>query len=170
LPTDLDVDVWFEICSRLTQLTTSSRFWLGDALNHGEKIYGDEYFQVFDHIEAEVGRLRDYAYVARQIPPSMREEGVYWTHYRELASVKDTELQLDLLAKAKSGELDSRGIAREKNKLRKESGEEVELEEFEETLEMVNCPCCYGNGKLQPHKAEQVKRVLAELDYHDGLT
>jgi hypothetical protein len=108
-----------------------------------------------------VGRLRDYAYVARQIPPSMREEGVYWSAYRELASIKDTGLQLNLFDQIKTEGMTTRQVAEAKRSEEHTKGSKQE---------MATCPSCYGSGLLLPHKAEKVKRVLDEFDYHDELT
>jgi hypothetical protein len=159
LPTDLPIDDWLELCERLNQSITNYQFWLGDAINHGEAIYGDEYYQLFDHIEAEEGTLRNYAYVARQILPSMRREGIDWTHYREIAPIKDTYLQLELLDRIETEGMTTRQVAEAKN-VGQQSAEE---------LETATCPCCHGSGRVAAEKVEQVKRALAEHHYHDDL-
>jgi hypothetical protein len=159
LPTDLPIDDWLELCSRLNQSITSYQFWLGDAINHGEDIYGEEHFQLFDHIEAEEGTLRNYAWVTRQIPPSMRREGVTWTHHRELASVKDLDLQLELLDRIETEGMTTRQVQEAKNAWQQSAQE----------LETATCPSCHGSGRIAAEKVEQVKRALAEVHYHDDL-
>jgi hypothetical protein len=157
LPEYIHLDEWVELVRRLVRREDSIRWWIGDALNHGEFAFGEEYYQVFDGTDFEEGTLNNYKYVAGRIPELMRDPEVNWTIYRELASIIDTDLQLSLLSEAKLDRLTARDIAKRKR----------DMEDKGQNRDMDTCPCCHGSGVVSVGKKESLQALLEEFNVPD---
>ena len=157
LPVDIRIDDWVELVKRLVKRESSTRWWIGDALNHGEFAFGEEYLLVFDETGFEVGTLNNYKYIAGQIPESMRDPEVNWSIYRELASIKDTGMQLSLLSEAKLGRLTVRDVAKRKR----------DMENKGQNQDVVTCPSCQGSGVVSAVKRERLQALLEEFNVPD---
>lgn len=81
------------------------QFLLGDVINAGENILGEKYEAVMAATQRPIGQLKQYAYVARNVPPSLRNlhPKLLYTHVAEVAKVpqlEDKKAILDAAAKA----------------------------------------------------------------------
>jgi hypothetical protein len=154
LPTVMSIDDWLELCKRLERLSVSSRFWLGDALLQGEDLFDEEHYQVYDELEAQEGTLKNYAWVAEQVPPPIRKDDVEWAEYKEIAAIKDSDLQMSLIDRISGGE-----------RLGKKKIQEIRSESEEgrtERRQMATCPCCHGSGKVARERLGNLKAILQE--------
>lgn len=94
LADDTPEDVWRGIVSHLVgrleyaeALTERLPWLLGDAINFGERRYGETYAAVLSETKYRYGTLRVYAWVCRRFPASERRHGVSFSHYRSAAAL-----------------------------------------------------------------------------------
>lgn len=81
------------------------QFLLGDVINAGENILGEKYAAVMAATNRPIGQLKQYAYVARNVPPALRNlhPALGYTHAAAVAKVPqlaDKESILKEAAKA----------------------------------------------------------------------
>jgi hypothetical protein len=98
---DIEYDQWLRLMATLQQLTTAFQFAIGDALNYGQKRYGEKYAQAMDATGCAYQSLANWSWVASRVPITNRVAGISWTHHRLVAHV-GTEQQKQLLESAKS--------------------------------------------------------------------
>lgn len=96
---DLSFDQWSRLMEVLSKMDTAFQFALGDALNYGEKRYGERYTQAIDCTGREYQSLANYAWVSKSVPPEVRVSGLSWTHHRIVARLEPSE-QAVLLQRA----------------------------------------------------------------------
>ena len=85
----------------LQQLTTAFQFAIGDALNYGQKRYGEKYAQAMDATGCAYQSLANWSWVSNHVPISNRVAGLSWTHHRLVANM-GTEQQKQILESAKA--------------------------------------------------------------------
>jgi hypothetical protein len=71
----------------------ASPWWVGDLIEMGEARWGEKYAQALDHTKYSEQALRDIAYVARSVAPSIRRPEVSFTHHREVAALPPSAQQ-----------------------------------------------------------------------------
>jgi hypothetical protein len=96
---DLSFDQWSNLMETLSKMDTAFQFALGDALNYGEKRYGERYAQAIECTGKEYQSLANYAWVSKAVPAEVRMSGLSWTHHRLVARLTPQE-QSTLLQKA----------------------------------------------------------------------
>jgi hypothetical protein len=89
----------------LGRVTRACQFLLGDWVNHGELRFAEQFDQIASVTGYDDGTLRNFATVAGQIPPSRRHERLTFSHHQVVATIKDPDLQDQLLARAASERL-----------------------------------------------------------------
>lgn len=90
--------------------------WLiGDWLNMGEKIYGDDFYQVAEVLQLAPQTLTNRRSICSRIPRSQRKQGVTFSTHAEVAYVTPEEREV-WLTKAKQGDWSARRL-REERKL-----------------------------------------------------
>ena len=109
LPEGLPVENWLQLMSTLPRINDSVKWALGDALNYGEKRYGKKYVEAMDATGIKYETLRDYAYVARKIELSLRNDNLSWTHHRAVADLTPVE-QAGWLEVAQEKEMSTRAL------------------------------------------------------------
>ncbi len=72
--------------SMIETMNGSMLWWWGDALNYGERNYGEMYSQALNESDYAYGTLRNAKYVAERIPLSRRHDNLSWSHHAEVAS------------------------------------------------------------------------------------
>lgn len=98
---DIEYDQWLRLMATLQQLTTAFQFAIGDALNYGQKRYGEKYAQAMDATGCAYQSLANWSWVASHVPITNRVAGLSWTHHRLIAHI-GTEQQKQLLESAKA--------------------------------------------------------------------
>ena len=87
----MDFDEWESIVQQLAVMDKGVQWWLGDALNYGERAYGEMYAQAIEATGFEYQRLANYKWVSSKIEFSTRVENLSWTHHREVADLSPDE-------------------------------------------------------------------------------
>jgi hypothetical protein len=100
LPPDLPYDRWATMLRALGLMDRAGRFWLGDALNYGERRYGERYSQALEDTGLAYQTLQNIAYVARRWEGYRRRETLPWSLHAEVASLppEEQDVWLDLAA------------------------------------------------------------------------
>jgi hypothetical protein len=96
---DLDVADWTRVGRQLGQLARSSPWWVADWLLYAEERWDEDERRAATVSGYDRKTLRNLRYVARRIPPSLRRDGVSFTHHALLAAREPEEITrwLDLV-------------------------------------------------------------------------
>lgn len=104
LPKELSFEDWEQVVARLGMLTKACMWWWGDALNYGERKYGEMYAQALDSSDYDYQTLRNAAWVSSRIELSRRRDKLSWNHHLEVAAL-EPEQQDVLLRQAESEDM-----------------------------------------------------------------
>jgi hypothetical protein len=99
----LPFDTWLGIGRRLASVADSSAWCLGDWLIYGEKAYPGRYRDAIEQTSLRYQTLRNYAWVARQMPPGRRRESLSFGHHAEVAALPELEQEYWLRTAEKLG-------------------------------------------------------------------
>ena len=88
---DIEYDQWLRLMATLQQLSTAFQFAIGDALNYGQKRYGEKYAQAMDATGCAYQSLANWSWVANNVPIDNRVAGLSWTHHRLVAHIGTSE-------------------------------------------------------------------------------
>jgi hypothetical protein len=91
IPHGLAFERWEMLVEELLAVEQGQRWWLGDALNYGESIYGEKYAQAIDLSGLSYDTLADYCYVARNVARATRRECLSWSHHKVVAGLPVAE-------------------------------------------------------------------------------
>ena len=92
LPTRLEItgaltfEEWHRHGAFIRAVNHGSQWWWGDWMNAGEDKWGDRALQAVEATGWEPETVRGYAWVARQVDPSVRFPEVPFCHYQLLAA------------------------------------------------------------------------------------
>jgi len=162
---DIEYDQWLTLMATLQQLSTAFQFAIGDALNYGQKRYGEKYAQAMDATGCAYQSLANWSWVASHVPLDNRVAGLSWTHHRLVAHLGTSE-QKNVLESAKSRgisvtefERELKGEEEEKKPLKQLNiPEGWTVEDANKALEMLSS---YSKG---------LERLAAALDAEDNTT
>lgn len=87
LPRGLSYEDWTVVLGRLVQVHDASNFWIGDALIHGERVFGEEYADGASKCGLSEDRLQALYYVAERVLPETRVRELSWSFHREVAKL-----------------------------------------------------------------------------------
>lgn len=93
LPDRLPSTEWLRIGQQVALIGDSSSWWLGDWLVYGQDKFPDRYRQAMASTSLDYQTLRNYAWVARRFPPSLRREKLSFGHHATVASLAEPERQ-----------------------------------------------------------------------------
>lgn len=127
---DIEYDQWLTLMATLQQLSTAFQFAIGDALNYGQKRYGEKYAQAMDATGCAYQSLANWSWVASNVPIDNRVAGLSWTHHRLVAHIGTAE-QKTILESAKSRGVSVTEFERELK---------GETEEEKKPLKQINIP------------------------------
>lgn len=82
LPDSTPFDDYHTIVQRILTRQDCGKFWIGDLILEGRRLYGDHFMQAFDLDGAE--RYRQYERVSETVPSDLRREEIPWYFYRAL--------------------------------------------------------------------------------------
>lgn len=75
-----------QILLKTAQISDSSRWWLGDLLVGGDKVFHEQWAQAASDTRLSEKVLKSYDYVSRRVPKENRI-GPTWTHHREVSKL-----------------------------------------------------------------------------------
>jgi len=91
LPQKLSFSRWLSIGKKLSDVSTSAAWCLGDWLIHGELAYTGRYRDAIKQTSLDYQTLRNYAWVARCFELSRRRETLSFGHHAEVAALPEPE-------------------------------------------------------------------------------
>jgi hypothetical protein len=94
LPAALSYEAWEHVGKQICLVSDSSAWWLGDWLVYGQDRYGDRYRLAVEATSLDYQTLRNYAWVARQIPVSRRRDSLSFQHHAEVAALDEEEQEI----------------------------------------------------------------------------
>lgn len=100
IPDSFTYEQWEAVGAQLHDIEQARQWWVGDWVNYGEARYGEKYAQALDATGLTYATLQDYSYVARQVPMSLRNDIVSWSHHKAVAALEpaDQQVWLDRIA------------------------------------------------------------------------
>jgi hypothetical protein len=91
MPRQLPFEAWLAIGVKLSTLSSSFAWCLGDWLVYGEVCYSGRYRDALDRTSLDYQTLRNCAWVARKIPLSRRRDKLSFGHHAEVAALTEPE-------------------------------------------------------------------------------
>ena len=106
LPDEMTPDGCVEVVKGISKFKDdfdgTYRFVIGDAVVFAQDKFGTSvYPQVMSECKLDIQDVRNCVYVARNVPPAIRLEGLSWSHHREVAGIQDPKVKLKLLQTAR---------------------------------------------------------------------
>lgn len=95
--------------AQLIERATQIQFAIGDWIAYGEMHYGEQYAQALSETDYDYGTLRNFKYVASNVPLSLRNDNLSFDHHRAVAPLEPDE-QAEWLAKAEQGHLTAKQL------------------------------------------------------------
>lgn len=94
LPDDFSEDDWLAVGEVVQKLEASIQWIIGDWMAFAERQWGKTYAMVAELTGYSYQTLRDYAYVARNVPQAIRHPELSFSHHRVVAALnlKDADL------------------------------------------------------------------------------
>lgn len=87
----------------LGTLRDATAWWLGDWLIFGEGVYGEKYAQAVEATGRSKQTLKNYLWVASNVPASRRRDDLSWSHHAEVASLEPKQQRSWLTRAAREG-------------------------------------------------------------------
>ena len=87
----MSYDEWASIGPSLVTLNRATKWAIGDWINAGELRFSDRYIQAVTDTGLAIEYLRNIAWVCRQVPISLRREGVGFSIHQEVAPLSPDE-------------------------------------------------------------------------------
>ncbi len=112
---DLSFDEWNDLGQKLAPVGKSIGFIIGDWINYGEKRWGDKYEEAMMRTGMAYQTLMDFAYVARKVEISLRNENLDFTHHRVVAKLKTPDEKEHWLKMAEKHKLGIRRLRKSIN-------------------------------------------------------
>ncbi len=112
---ELSFEEWDALGQKLAPVGKSIGFIIGDWINYGERRWGDRYEEAILRTGMAYQTLRDFAYVARRVQLSFRNDKLDFTHHRVVAKLKSPDEQAHWLAMAAKHKLGKRRLQKSIN-------------------------------------------------------
>jgi hypothetical protein len=88
---ELTREEWNDLGCRIARVAKSIGFIVGDWINYGEKRWGEMYADAIQRTGLDYQTLRDYAYTARRVELSLRNDKLDFSHHRAVAKLEPAE-------------------------------------------------------------------------------
>src|SRR5574341_519095 len=98
---DTPIEVWAPLVERLQRQLKLVEWALADAINFGERAYGEDYAQWVDETGLKKRTLQNIARIGREIPSARRRAEISFSHHAEVITLPVSE-QERLLDRAQS--------------------------------------------------------------------
>lgn len=109
-------DQWKTFFTAVQRIVSSMQWIIGDWMVYGELRLNKTYDQVAEVTGMAAATLKDYAYVARNVPMSVRTDALSFGHHKLLASLPEPQ-QAAWLDHAQKHEMSVSALRRELNEL-----------------------------------------------------
>lgn len=96
---ELTYETFAQIVRASSHIHSAAKFWLGDALNFGERVYGERYAQAIDATGLPYQYLANVASICGKVAVSRRRENLSFSHHSEVARLEPRE-QIEWLGAA----------------------------------------------------------------------
>ena len=123
---ELSFDEWDALGQKLAPLGKSIGFIIGDWINYGESRYGEKYEKALARTGMAYNTLANFAYVARKVQSSLRNENLDWYQHYAVAKLKTDEEKQYWLGMAEKHDLSVRRLRKSINFGRLATEEEVQ--------------------------------------------
>jgi len=123
---DLSFDEWDDLGTKLAPLGRSIGFVLGDWLNYGQRAFGEKYTEAIARTGISYQTLANFAYVARSVDFSCRQEKLGFEHHAVVAKLRSTDDQKYWLEMANRHSLSVRRLRKSINYGRLATEEEMQ--------------------------------------------
>lgn len=90
-PADMSFEAWQEAFDSLMVAHDSLPWLIGDCLNAGERVFGEDYAQALPETRKAQEMLRGYMWVASRVPTVARATALSWSHHRAVAGLEGPE-------------------------------------------------------------------------------
>jgi hypothetical protein len=122
---DLDFDTWNTLGEKLVPVGRAIGFIIGDWINYGNGRYGQMYEEALAKTGLTYQTLANYAYVARRVQFSCRQENLGFEHHAVVAKLKSPDDQKHWLEMAGTHDLSVRRLRKSINYGRLATEEEM---------------------------------------------
>lgn len=112
---ELSFEEWDDLGQKLAPIAKSIGFIIGDWINYGEKRWGDRYEEALERTGMAYQTLRNYAYVARKVHLSCRQDKLGFEHHAVVAKLKTPDEQEHWLGMAVKHKLGKRRLQKSIN-------------------------------------------------------
>ena len=99
----LSFEEWETLGNKLARVGRSIGMIIGDWINYGEKSYGKTYLEALKSTGFDYATLRDFAYVAKNVELSLRNDNLDYNHHKIVAKLPPEDQRRWLAAAAKHG-------------------------------------------------------------------
>lgn len=123
---ELSFDEWDSLGLKLAPIGKSIGFIIGDWINYGEGRYGEKYEEALKRTGIDYGTLRNYAYVARRIQLSLRNDNLGYHIHATVAKLKTDDEKEFWLGMAEKHDLSVRRLRKSMNFGRLATEQEVQ--------------------------------------------
>ena len=151
---DPTFEEWEECGQLLGHVQKRIHWWIGDWLNYGEGRWPDRYAQVLSRVHFVYETLKNDSYVSRNVPQSLRNDQLSFSHHAIVAPLPPPE-QKDWLDRAEREDLTTREL---RERIR-QTGEE----ERYEVKNQGHFPECWRYASHHPCAVALVERLRAAL-------
>ena len=139
----MPLDTYGELCALVGREKEALRWFIGDLLAYGERVYGETYAQYVEFFGCSYWTLQAYRRVSAAIPLEERDPAVPWTAYQITAHLEPDDRR-ELVDAYQSGEIEDTGELRDEVKKFREGEPEAQL--------LPPCPKC--GGRLTSRKCK----------------
>jgi hypothetical protein len=91
IPEDTTSEEWGKLKGVLFALDTTMQWAIGDAIAYGDSKLEMTYAVMAEGTQYEPDTLKDYAYVCRQVPPSIRIDALSFGHHQVIAPMAEKD-------------------------------------------------------------------------------
>lgn len=107
---ELTRDEWNQLGVQIGRVGKSIGFIIGDWLNYAERQWGETYADAIELTGLDYGTLANFAYVAKRVGFSSRNEKLDFAHHMVVAKLKDPDDQREWLANAERNNMSVRRL------------------------------------------------------------
>lgn len=169
LPDEMTPDGCVEVVKGISKFKDdfdgTYRFVIGDAVVFAQDKFGTSvYPQVMSECKLDIQDVRNCVYVARNVPPAIRLEGLSWSHHREVAGIQDPKVKLKLLQTARDNKWSREQLRATVQSIK------TTLAKTSEPSSVKSTPSDPPPAKVSVTSLNAVINFLAQCDSQDQLT